>query len=128
MSDRVALAPGGPCPCGRRLAVLAGIEGRSDDILELPGASGTVRIHPHVFDRVLEPVPARRWQVIQEPARSRVLLEAPAPEVDTARLGEELGAALRASGARPPAIRVEVVPAIPLTAVGKAQHVRAWRP
>lgn len=35
------------CPCGRPYRLIRAVEGRSDEILELPGArGGTVRVHP----------------------------------------------------------------------------------
>jgi phenylacetate-CoA ligase len=129
MTDRVALAaPGEPCPCGRRFAILAGIEGRTEDVLELPGDRGTVRVHPNVFHRVLEPVPAAGWQVVQEPGRLRILLESAGPDVDPIRLAAALGAAVVEAGARPLHVTVERVAAIPKTTLGKAPLVRAWRP
>jgi phenylacetate-coenzyme A ligase PaaK-like adenylate-forming protein len=49
LDDLVTLSPD-PCPCGRPLRVIAALEGRSDDILRLPGASGgTVAVHPHAL-------------------------------------------------------------------------------
>ena len=46
VTDMVRLDPD-PCPCGRPTRTVSAIEGRSDDILELPAdAGGTVRIHP----------------------------------------------------------------------------------
>jgi putative adenylate-forming enzyme len=128
MSDRVALAPSGePCPCGRRFALLSGIDGRAEDILELPGADGPVRVHPNVFHRVLEPVPAAGWQVVQERDGVRVLLAGAPPTLD----GDSVAAAVRRelahAGVTAPEVRLERVDAIPKTAAGKAPLVRALR-
>jgi phenylacetate-coenzyme A ligase PaaK-like adenylate-forming protein len=49
LDDLVTLSPD-PCPCGRPMRVIAALEGRSDDVLQLPGASGeTVAVHPHAL-------------------------------------------------------------------------------
>ncbi len=45
LSDRVALDPSS-CPCARPFRTLAGVEGRQEDILMLPGARGAVRGPP----------------------------------------------------------------------------------
>jgi phenylacetate-CoA ligase len=50
------------CECGRPFRFLAEIEGRQEDVLYF----GTVPVHPNVFHRLLETVPAAGWQVIQE--------------------------------------------------------------
>lgn len=48
MTDRVRLSTRS-CPCGRPFPLLETVEGRTDDILELPGRDGgTVGVHPVV--------------------------------------------------------------------------------
>ena len=126
LSDRVALAPAGePCPCGREFALLAGIEGRAEDILELPGVEGRVRVHPNVFHRVLEPAPAAGWQVVQEADGLRVLVAGARPTLDGDALVEALRRELASVGVSDPKVRLERVEAIPKTAAGKAPLVKA---
>ncbi|GEO93631.1 hypothetical protein KFL01_29370 [Kocuria flava] len=55
LSDRVALAER-RCPCGRSFRQLAAVEGRQEDVLELPTTSGRTQVHPNVFHRVLDEV------------------------------------------------------------------------
>lgn len=53
LDDLVTLSPD-PCPCGRPFRVIAALEGRSDDVLHLPGAAGgTVPVHPHAVRSLL---------------------------------------------------------------------------
>jgi phenylacetate-coenzyme A ligase PaaK-like adenylate-forming protein len=54
------------CECGRPFRCMEEIEGRQEDVLYLPSNAGTeIPIHPNVFHRLLETVPAAAWQVIQ---------------------------------------------------------------
>ncbi|MEO7229582.1 MAG: phenylacetate--CoA ligase family protein, partial [Candidatus Limnocylindrales bacterium] len=128
LSDSVRLASAGACPCGRTFALLDGIQGRSEDVIELPDGTGaTVLIHPLVFHDVLDRVPAGEWQVVQEGIDLRLLVAGPGPDF----AGQATVAAIRrgiaALGARPGAVTWEEVPSIPRTAAGKAPLVRADR-
>ena len=59
MSDSVRLTER-RCPCGRPFALLDGIQGRSEDVLHLPGRTGnSIAVHPLVFHDVLESGPGR---------------------------------------------------------------------
>jgi putative adenylate-forming enzyme len=127
MSDSVSLSVE-PCDCGLPFATLGTIEGRVEDTLTLPGvAGGTVRVHPNVFHGVLERVPVREWQVIQEAGAIRVLLARPAPGVEDTLVAAELRKELRTVGAAALNIVVERVDQVPRTAAGKAPLVRARR-
>lgn len=57
-----------PCPCGRPLRLVTGIDGRSDDILYLPGARGeNIPVHPVHFWTAIDAVPeVKDYQVVQE--------------------------------------------------------------
>jgi phenylacetate-coenzyme A ligase PaaK-like adenylate-forming protein len=126
MSDRVMLSPE-QCRCGLPFPVLGGIEGRTEDILRLPGRSGNVvSIHPKVFHDILEPLPVQAWQVIAEPGVIRVLLVRPEDQIDGERLSSEVSRTLERQGAFPGPVRVESVKAVPRTALGKAPLVKAW--
>ncbi|TFD75162.1 phenylacetate--CoA ligase family protein [Cryobacterium sp. Sr8] len=126
MSDSVGI-DGRGCPCGRLFALLAGIEGRVEDVLLLPGITGEVSIHPNVFHNVLDEATIAGWQVIQEPASLRVLLAglAASASVEQVRAGVE--AALKSAGAVGTDVDVRVVDAVERTALGKAPLVRGLR-
>lgn len=115
-----------PCACGRPFSCIDGIEGRLRDVLEMAGTGGgRVSLHPHVFYRVLDPIGATGWQVVQEPDGRLRLLLADADGVDDQTLISAVSAALADQGAVSPPMTVERVTAIPRTALGKAPFVRA---
>jgi phenylacetate-CoA ligase len=125
MSDRV-MKSDDRCNCGIGFSLLGAIEGRAEDILELPARSGRfVRIHPNVFHNILEPLPVQAWQILDEPGAIRVLLAQPAGSVDTLRVSSEIARALEQQGALPRAVRVERVEEVTKTALGKSPLVRA---
>jgi phenylacetate-coenzyme A ligase PaaK-like adenylate-forming protein len=105
LDDLVTLSPK-PCPCGRPLRVVAALEGRSDDILHLPGAAGgTVAVHPHALRSPL----ARFGEVAQcrvvhdeDGVHVELVLRANASPDTPERVAEALGDALRELGADPP--------------------------
>jgi putative adenylate-forming enzyme len=124
MSDRVALSSE-TCDCGRGFALLDRVEGRREDILELAArGGGTVAVHPNVFHRVLELAPAATWQVVDRGGELAILLERPAPTLDTRVLSAEISHALEQQGVADLPIIVERVDAIPRTALGKAPLIR----
>lgn len=126
ISDRVKMSPG-RCSCGLPFALLGGIEGRAEDILRLPTASGElVSIHPNVFHDLLEPLPVQAWQVLEEPDRIRVLLARPTAPIEPDRVGREIARALEQQGVTR-TVNVEQVDAVTKTAMGKAPLVRACR-
>ncbi|HEU5317365.1 MAG TPA: hypothetical protein VFX49_14740, partial [Chloroflexota bacterium] len=107
LSDSVRRAPE-RCGCGRPFGLLSGVQGRVEDILELPARGGrdgaTVRVHPHVFHRIMDAVPAAGWQVVQEPAGLRLrVVPRDAGEIDTSALGASIRGAIESQG--PPACR-----------------------
>jgi len=128
MSDRVRLASS-PCPCGRPFALMSDIQGRAEEVLRMAGRTGgEVSVHPNVFHRVLEALPVREWQVIQEAEELRVLLAGAGPEFDERRLRGELARDLAEQGAREPVLRVEHVEHLPRTGLGKSPLIRAFHP
>jgi hypothetical protein len=78
-----------------------------------------------VFHRVLEPLPAREWQVVQESERLRVLVVDPRSDLDLDRVRIEIETSIRSAGALPPPIVVERADAVTRTPLGKAPLVRA---
>jgi putative adenylate-forming enzyme len=117
LSDRIAAAPG--LPGDLPFSLLAGIEGREEEVLTLGGVS----VHPNVFHGVLERLPVAGWQVIDDGGRVRVLL-ARAANIDAAVIAESVRAALERVGAHDVQVAVDLVDAIPRTALGKAPLIR----
>ncbi|MFZ5482028.1 MAG: phenylacetate--CoA ligase family protein [Myxococcota bacterium] len=114
-----------PCGCGRPYATIDGIEGRADEVLELPAAAGgTLAIHPVLFHQVLEPVSAHGWQVVANGDAITVLVAHPVAPFDPRALAAALCRRLREAGVLAPAVRVETVDAIPRGATAKARQVR----
>jgi phenylacetate-coenzyme A ligase PaaK-like adenylate-forming protein len=120
ITDLVRLDPE-PCPCGRPFRTVSAIEGRSDDVLRLPGG---VTIHPL---RLRSPMAkldgVRQYQLVHRDDGLHALVVArPGHDVrDPVRLALQgaLGGALR--------VHVEVVDAIPREngAAGKFKLVRS---
>jgi phenylacetate-CoA ligase len=110
---------------GLPFALIDGIEGRREDVLELPAMAGgaLVSVHPNTFHDVLDLVPARGWQVVAEPTRLRVLLVDVPSDYDRKRLQERVVEALRARGTSPE-VSIEDVDEIPRSALGKAPLIR----
>jgi len=120
LHDRVRLAMK-PCPCGRPLALIETVQGRTEDVLPFPASAGQmVAVHPHVFHHVMDIVPAAGWQIVQEPTHIEVLLSGVRDGFDDAALAESLRRTLAAQGASVPPIRIQRVPSIPQRASGKA--------
>jgi phenylacetate-CoA ligase len=126
MSDRVMLSPE-RCGCGLPFALVGGIEGRAEDVLQLRGRDGgSVYIHPNVFHELLESLPVRAWQVVQEHDAIRLLLQQPGAEINIDHLRAEVVGALEQQKAIPPPVRVERVEALTKSATGKALLIRAY--
>src|SRR4030095_14816163 len=126
MSDRVMLSPE-RCDCGMPFALLGGIEGRAEDILQLPVRDGgTVHIHPNVFHELLESLPVQAWQVVQEHDAIRLLLQQPGAGIDIDGLSAEVVRALERQKAISPPVRVERVEAVTKSATGKVPLIRAY--
>ena len=124
MSDTVTLGGRG-CPCGRAFTILEDIEGRIEDILQLPGKAGKVNVHPIVFHHILDEAAAAGWQVIQEPSGLRVLLAGLAPGFSTEGVRAAVAGALKEAGIAETQIEVHLVERVERTALGKAPFVRA---
>jgi phenylacetate-CoA ligase len=123
LSDRVA-ASSDTCPDGLPFGLLAGIEGREEEILTLAG----VTVHPNLFHKVLERLPITGWQVIDDGDRLRVLIAGTGPGVDPNEIATEVIDALDRVGAHGVRVEAMAVDAIPRTALGKAPLVRRSEP
>jgi phenylacetate-CoA ligase len=86
-----------------------------------------VAVHPVAFHSVLDLLDAAGWRVRQEADGLTVLLASSGSGVDPPGVGREVTAALAADGAAP-AVRMQVVDAIPAGAAGKRPLVVAQRP
>lgn len=127
LTDRVRLATR-TCPCGRPFGLVAAIEGRTDDVLELGGATGgTVRVHPVVFHEALDALHLGAWQVRQESDRVRVLLAGLRAPVDHDALGKRIRAGLVRAGAAETRVDVQEMAELPPAASGKRPLVVAMR-
>ncbi len=125
MTDRVRMSAE-PCPCGLPFSLIEGIEGRTDDTLDMPAArGGTLTIHPVVFHKTLDLLDAAGWQVRQEEAQLRVLIGRPGPAFDGDATERDITSALADSGASPPPVRVVLVDTVPAGAAGKRPLVVA---
>ena len=115
LTDSLTLA-GGTNPLGLPYARIAAVDGRSDDVITLPGAGGRpVAVHPFrlraPFAELLE---VRQYQVVHDPAglHVAVVLREQAPADLPDRIRASLAGELRAAGAVPPPIEVTPVPGI----------------
>jgi putative adenylate-forming enzyme len=127
MSDCVRLTER-VCGCGRSFRMIDAVEGRTEEVLELPGADGgTIRVHPNVFHAVLEPIAVRGWQIVQEKDRLRVRLVA-VDDAGAARAQAALRAALIEQDVYDPSLVIERIDGIPRSAIGKAPLIRRSDP
>lgn len=128
LSDSVRLAADGSS--GRLpFARIDAIQGRTEDILRLPGDAGAaVAVHPITFHHVLDSLPVSGWQVVQDADGLRVLLSGDQNGANDSTLIEALTGALVAQHAVPPAIAVQHLAAIPKNATGKAPLIKAYHP
>jgi putative adenylate-forming enzyme len=127
LTDRVRMATR-TCPCGLPFRLIEAVEGRTDDLLRLPGrAGGLVTVHPIAVHHALDEVLAGGWQVREEEGRLRVLIARPGVGFSVEGVTAALCAALEATGAAPTAVSVDVVDNIPAGAAGKRPLVIARR-
>jgi phenylacetate-CoA ligase len=113
ISDLVTIRPE-PCPCGRPFRVVAGIEGRNDDILRLVGPDGTqIVVHPLVLRSPMAAVPGlREYRILHDELGLHVrvaLRPGFAVEDTTTAIRRGLTSAISALGAAEPEVSVEVV-------------------
>lgn len=107
-----------PCPCRRPLTLVSAMEGRSDDMLHLPGPEGRdVAVHPiHVRSPLAARADVRQYQVIHDQEGLHVLVvlaSGASAEACRAAVARSLGESLAKLGVEPPSIDVRVVDSIP---------------
>jgi phenylacetate-coenzyme A ligase PaaK-like adenylate-forming protein len=102
-----------PCPCGRATRRILELGGRREDTLKLPGiGGGMVPVHPNHFEEAIEKrQEVAQYQVVHRADAITVAIveRAGGGSEWTDELAGDLGARLRALGADPPPIRVELV-------------------
>ncbi|HET6571727.1 MAG TPA: hypothetical protein VFG58_09595 [Solirubrobacterales bacterium] len=116
LDDLVTASPE-PCPCGRPFPLLKTIEGRSDDILELPArGGGTTKVHPVTLRSPLAGIAAlSEYRIVYRAGELRIeaVLTGSDGRQACREIESSLGAALAEGGAQPPPIHVESVTEIP---------------
>jgi phenylacetate-coenzyme A ligase PaaK-like adenylate-forming protein len=117
VSDMLTLA-GEPCPCGRPLGLVSAIEGRSDDMLHLPGPAGRdIAVHPiQVRSALATRADIRQYQVIHDQHGLHVLVvlrNGASAEACRAAVARDLGESLAKLHVELPPIDVQVVDTIP---------------
>ena len=134
VTDLVTLDPD-PCPCGRILARMKTIYGRSDDVLSLSARDGgQVAVHPLHFALLTRDPQVREFQVIQEGPLLRVLVVPRHPSSPAAagsddgletRLSRAIAQQLLGLGVQDPQVTVERRSELARTAGGKLKLVIA---
>lgn len=117
LTDLVTLSPS-LCPCGRPFRLLKAVEGRSDDVLEMPAAEGgTIKVHPLTLRSPLAGVGAlSEYRIVYGAGELRVeaVLNGGGDGEQACReIEARLRAALREGGAQAPPIHVKSVGTIP---------------
>ena len=115
--------------CGLPFVVLESIQGRVEDALRLPAATGiTVAVQPLVFNRVMDILPVNGWQVVQQADGGLVvLLTGMRDGLTDDTLIEKLTQSLAQEGVHAPYIHMQHVAAIPKNATGKVPLIKAYR-
>ena len=117
ISDMVALTTA-PCPCGRPLARMVSLDGRSDDILRMTGADGrTIGVHPHTLKSPMAALPElRQYKIVHDDDGLHVLVvlrdAAPADDVSS-RIDATLRSELLAAGVADTRLEVSIVAELP---------------
>jgi phenylacetate-CoA ligase len=127
ISDMLRVAAG-ECPCGRPFRFLAEIQGRQEDVLHFRAAGSSERmipVHPNVFHRLLETVPAGGWQVIQEDGALTVHLAGLRDRALCEEVAKSTRELLQAEGVSVPTVRVLAVSELRRGRTGKAPLVLA---
>ncbi|MGA2471479.1 MAG: hypothetical protein ABSG64_12425 [Solirubrobacteraceae bacterium] len=117
ITDRVSLTTA-PCLCGRPLARIISLEGRSEDLLRFEGADGQrIIVHPYTLQSTMAALPElRQYKIVNDPTGLHVLVRvrdgSDAQELSR-RIELELRQQLQAAGVAAPRLDVTVVEEIP---------------
>ncbi|GAA3813904.1 F390 synthetase-related protein [Nocardioides panacisoli] len=103
--DDVLLAAPGPCPCGRPGRTVAAVLGRADDVLELAGEAGPVRVYPDALRHAVALAGQVEDHRIRQTGREwQVAVRAREPEAALDRIADEVARLARRLGAEPPRV------------------------
>lgn len=130
VSDRVKISPQESSCALAAYRTIQEVEGRREDILVMAGkGQNQVQLLPNIFNDLLDIIPNKGWQIIQQKDGSlRVLLvEGEQAQAEKA-VGDRMVRILVERGVESPQIKVEKVMAIPKAKSGKAPLIRAYRP
>jgi phenylacetate-CoA ligase len=117
LGDRGRLAPETEmCPCGRTLPVIAGVEGRTSDLLITPDGRRIFWLNPVFYG-----LPVRQGQIVQETLQRVRVRFIPAPDF-TEAAGRALVTRLRERVGDVEVV-LEPVAEMPRTAAGKVRAV-----
>jgi phenylacetate-CoA ligase len=112
LNDLLTVSPD-PCPCGRPFRLLKSVEGRSDDVLEMPATEGgTIKVHPLTLRSPLAGIAAlSEYKIVYGAGELRVdaVLAGADGRQACGEIETGLGAALAERGVQVPPIRVESV-------------------
>jgi phenylacetate-coenzyme A ligase PaaK-like adenylate-forming protein len=121
-----------PNPAGRPWRCLASVDGRTADILHLPGrGGGTVPVHPSVLGSAVAPFPdVREYAFVHDAGglHADVVLAPGAPADLADRLRRAIGSAVAATGAVSPPVTVALVRSLRREPGGKIRLVRSAEP
>jgi putative adenylate-forming enzyme len=116
-------------PSGLPFAVIADIQGRTEDTLYFPGLkTDSVAVHPNTFHEIMDTAPVSGWQVLQDATGIKVLVVGSENSIVEEQLISRFKVALSASEVRVPPISVQYVTAIPKTASGKVPLIKSLLP
>jgi len=107
-----------PCPCGRPLARIVSLDGRSDDVLLMKGADGrTVAVHPLTLRSPMAALRGlRQYKIVHDDDGLHVLVvlrDTAAPGEIAPRAEAMLRSKLLAAGVASPRIEVAIVAELP---------------
>ncbi|KLU60987.1 phenylacetate-coenzyme A ligase [Peptococcaceae bacterium CEB3] len=117
------------CPCGRPFRLVKDIQGRVREILTFPTVTGgSVKVHPIVFENIMDTLPVNAYQVVQEADGLHLLLSGVHDALNEDELLAAVKKALTKQGAVMPKVEVQRVPSIPQAASGKTPLVKSNLP
>lgn len=118
IGDRITFLDA-PCPCGSAYRRIADIEGRTDEAFVYGGG---VRVHPLVFDTVIDRVPhVLDFRVKQTSSGATVEVKVTGP-VDTDQIAADVAAGLHRAGLTDAGVAVRVVDSLGRSATGKLKR------
>ena len=124
LTDSVRLSTQPSCPCGCAFRLIDHIQGRQEEVLRFPAATGgTVAVHPMVFYRILDAAPVAGWQVAHTADGLCLRLSGDQGAVDEPQLVASVRRALALQNIAPPPITVQWRADVPRGATGKAARI-----